>query len=1817
MKTNKFSSIELNRIFKTTLLLLSLIIFSFTESFSQCGLTQYTVSGGGNLCNGTRTVTVSMVPGNQNNITYELMKNGAASGYPSQIGTGSGILTWTITSGVGTFTVRAKTGTCYQTMTGSVIVTNQQTPVATITPSGTGCSTTLTGGGGISYTWRYNDPNGTVIATTQSLQPKKGGTFYLTATNECGNTNQVSYNLSGITRIAITPNGSPVNTCPAALTLNASGGTNYQWTLPGGSVVSASSIVVNTAGTYALTGTNACSISDNSSLAVSMLPVISPAPVTQNIKVKSSGSAILTASGAGTNESYAWYDASNNFLANGTTYTTNNLSQNISFNVSKYSTSGTACPSSKSPINVTVNKVPTVNAGLSKTIVLPIKNTYLSGTASDPDNDPLTYSWLISSCGSCITSGNFTLNFSVSNLSVGSYVAQLSVFDGYDTATDTAKIIVNEPPNNFNWFKETTVLVANETRADSVNALSIIKGKKNVSIKYYDGIGRPVQTVSVQASPLGKDIVVPIAYDTYGRESRKYLPVTVNEANGYYKNNKAIIDPNTGNYTGTLAGGFYADSRPFSELIFEQSPANRPDKTFGAGEAWGPQTGGNNKYQKLQSLSNDETEEKIVSWTIDAVTGLPKRATALTGYIGNYGYYKTGQLIITSLKDEQGHEIREYKNKAGQVILKKVQAVENITSKNDNTQWALTYFIYDDFGNLIFALQPVLSSYVLGSDSYAITQADLDKLAFQYRYDIKQRMIFKKNPGADPAFMVYDKYDRVIFTQDGNQRKDANGIVNKKDWLFVKYDRLNRHIMSGVYTHTSVLDQAGMAGLTSTLDISESYNGVASTQGYTNTAFPAATFPAPNFKVLSVTYYDTYSFVTDLFGDNYKYTPNDVPSQEATENTKVRGMITGAKINILSSSNFLLSVTYYDKKYRVIQTKNLNHKSGIDRVTNIYDFVKLVDSKASHTNNTTTYTQERQYTYDHILRPKRIFHKLQNEPFVLLTDNNYNEIGQLIKERLHSRDNGGSFAQNADYTYNIRGWINKINDVTSTEASDLFSMDLGYNASTSNGGPQQYGGNISEIIWKTCGQDKQSYGYKYDAMNRLLEANYFNVIRPLNNGRYTEKIGDYSVVPVRPSYDLNGNIQNLLRYGKVDQGTYGLVDDMKYVANGTNQIAKIDEYKNDSNFDDGFKGNSIDNPNEYIYDWNGNTKTDMNKGITVTYNHLNLPVTVSKGSDNIVFTYDAIGTKLSQQMSGTISKTTDYLGEYVYENDILQLVQHEKGRILPDNSTGAPHPWEYQYFLKDHLGNIRVLFSEKTNSIEFLATMEKLPVSVDNDENAKFLNMNTTKKVNQHYHSQAYSYRVSGSPGEVIGPAKSFQVNAGDIFDVESFVTYETASSTGSDIGNFLNSLIGAFGLHSIGGSGIDGPQAYSAFTSYFPTPWIKSTDYMYPTAPKAFVNYLLFDQNFNLVDLGFDQVDLTAANAHDYLSLNIKVKQQGYLYIYLSNENDKIIPLFFDDFRIIQRFNVNQISEYYAFGLKQLSNSSENSGIKNMYLYNGKELQDELNLGWLDFGWRNYDPALGRFNVIDNLADNYFELTPYQYGSNNPIKYVDVNGDSLMLFKNGSYVGIHDDGKEEITGYNQESTTDECGNETFTGEQCFSFNDINLDKDKLKKGKMKLHFVSQKDVKSIIASSGVANQNVFSRWTYAATQSNSNDDDGGDKMDFLGYDKQISYSDLNIINGVGYNMNDAGNYLWGYAMGTMGFSSIGARGIAQAYSWWRAKLDNKGMASTATNPFVRWYENRSWGGDAEADQRAIQNGLDDSGRYKDAKWKSIKKLWE
>ncbi|MDH5382117.1 MAG: hypothetical protein OEW75_14775 [Cyclobacteriaceae bacterium] len=98
------------------------------------------------------------------------------------------------------------------------------------------------------------------------------------------------------------------------------------------------------------------------------------------------------------------------------------------------------------------------------------------------------------------------------------------------------------------------------------------------------------------------------------------------------------------------------------------------------------------------------------------------------------------------------------------------------------------------------------------------------------------------------------------------------------------------------------------------------------------------------------------------------------------------------------------------------------------------------------------------------------------------------------------------------------------------------------------------------------------------------------------------------------------------------------------------------------------------------------------------------------------------------------------------------------------------------------------------------------------------------------------------------------------------------------------------------------------------------------------------------------------------------------------------------------------QLYDYYPFGLT--FNSWQRGGSKkNDYLYNGKEMQDELDLGWMDYGARMYDGSIGRWHVIDLMIEKHYNSTPYAYVYNNPIGFKDDFGlDTLLVDKNGRF---------------------------------------------------------------------------------------------------------------------------------------------------------------------------------------------------------------------
>ena len=187
----------------------------------------------------------------------------------------------------------------------------------------------------------------------------------------------------------------------------------------------------------------------------------------------------------------------------------------------------------------------------------------------------------------------------------------------------------------------------------------------------------------------------------------------------------------------------------------------------------------------------------------------------------------------------------------------------------------------------------------------------------------------------------------------------------------------------------------------------------------------------------------------------------------------------------------------------------------------------------------------------------------------------YDDIGRLVS--LKRSGNAGI----VNYAYNIGNWLKEAN-------SDRFCQNILYENTDAH---PCFNGNISRMQWQTSKDNVlRVYDFAYDGLNRLEESTYAEGAgMSQNKNRYSEKI---------LSFSPNGSIECLQRYGKKNNGAFGLIDDLTYSYNG-NQIKAISDkagsllYNGSFDFKDGANADV-----EYFYDANGALVKDLNKGIS-------------------------------------------------------------------------------------------------------------------------------------------------------------------------------------------------------------------------------------------------------------------------------------------------------------------------------------------------------------------------------------------------------------------------------------------------------------------------------------------------------------------------------------------------------------------------------------------------------------------------------------------
>ncbi|SFO17484.1 RHS repeat-associated core domain-containing protein [Paenimyroides ummariense] len=806
--------------------------------------------------------------------------------------------------------------------------------------------------------------------------------------------------------------------------------------------------------------------------------------------------------------------------------------------------------------------------------------------------------------------------------------------------------------SNQNYIKTTTYKVASAAKLPAEPT----QEQAAVGVVYHDGLGRPFQKVYKNQSNI--KVITHIAYDGLGRQAKNYLPFLSLQQNLSYEadaENKTMV---------FYEGDWHINTEiPYSENTYENTPMHKVSKSASPGEGWETGSGHEIKFSYATNTSSEVTRFDV---SLDS---------NLQPTLVQNGFYAAGSLYKNVVKDEDDHTQIEFKNKQGQILLKR-QVSGNVNHD--------TYYVFDHYGNLSFVLPPMLS------DKTSISNLDLAKLGYQYKYDNRRRLVEKKLPGVDWVYMIYDRRDRLTLVQDGNLRTSSNNF-GTQGWLFTKYDVFDRPVYSGFYPNNT-----DRVALQNTLYSISGYTG--NNEQITSSPFSASgvsvyhtnsSFPNANLTVLQINYYDKYPFDMPTIPSNSFGHPHITDDFTAQQNTK--GLLLATYIRNVENNDWTRQYTRYDHKSRVITGRTVYQNGGYTHVDNKVDFrgVVLEDVvKHKRISSEAEISVGNKYVYDNNDQLKSHSQKINNGLEQRISENIYEELGLLSIKKVGGQI-GATPLQTVRYSYNIRGWLTDINNYDYF-TDNLYNQRIYYNnlkkSSLATGAPlnnRLFNGNISysETITKSD-NIRRGYKYQYDGLNRMTHADFFEGVfipRTTPDGSFKEHL----------AYDKNGNITGIDRTGqKLPNGSILAIDVLNYIYDG-NQVVRVTD---DTNNPEGFKDGNH-NGNAYSYDAMGNLKVDHNKGITdIKYNYLNLPMEIVLSTGKINYVYDASGARLKKivtPLTGPV-QTTDYLDGFQYLNGVLQFFPHKEGYVKKTD-TGA-YLYVFQY--KDHLGNVRLSYGD-------------------------------------------------------------------------------------------------------------------------------------------------------------------------------------------------------------------------------------------------------------------------------------------------------------------------------------------------------------------------------------------------------------------------------------------------------------------------------------------------------------------------------------------
>ena len=423
-----------------------------------------------------------------------------------------------------------------------------------------------------------------------------------------------------------------------------------------------------------------------------------------------------------------------------------------------------------------------------------------------------------------------------------------------------------------------------------------------------------------------------------------------------------------------------------------------------------------------------------------------------------------------------------------------------------------------------------------------------------------------------------------------------------------------------------------------------------------------------NEQLYLANYYDDHNFLNGQLAK--QSTSQDLSTtSSSSKKSYSKGALTGT-ISRDTDGKFLVAAICHNQEGLVVETRQSMPDDALLCQRTTYSFTKkplTIETQVKKEGIEKTITQKNQYNQYNDKIESITLNAGKGDKEVAFYS--YDDIGRLVSVKRSGK------AGTVTNEYNIHNWL------VST-SSDRFKESLKYESDSET---PCYNGNISRMQWQnTYDNVLRGYDFEYDGLNRLIASAYAEgTDMSQNKDRYSEYI---------PQYSPNGSIERLQRYGKKNNGAFGIIDDLTYQYRG-NQIQSISDKAGsllyDGSFD--FKDGASEST-EYFYNANGALTKDLNKGISkIEYDVLdNLSCITFNNGFKTKYVYDAGGSKLKTIHEALTTNTTDYIGDFIFEDGKLSKYQFEGGYCSFDSNLNPT----YHYYEKDHLGSIRMVVNE-------------------------------------------------------------------------------------------------------------------------------------------------------------------------------------------------------------------------------------------------------------------------------------------------------------------------------------------------------------------------------------------------------------------------------------------------------------------------------------------------------------------------------------------